>query len=215
MIREKDASKSSRYTKKTIRARFFAPVLITALAVAVIEGLVMFAFTRFPGLSTFQTIVIDSCVLALSLIPIFYFIWLRPWSAEIKRLSYDEARLETAEKHQQLINSLDEGVFMADASGVITYANEALARIHGFDSPGQLIGKRFITFIVSEKVIEVLESFKRQMETGISAGIVSTEIVRQDGVRRHIDVHPTVIVEKAKRPEPVASSATLQIMSIT
>ena len=35
------------------------------------------------------------------------------------------------------------------------------------------------------------------METGVSAGIVSTEIVRQDGVRRHIE-YPTVIVENGK-----------------
>ena len=131
-----------------------------------------------------------------------------------QKTGYDEARPKP-QKSLQLITSPDESVFMAAASGIITYANEALARIHGFDSPGQLVGKKFITFIVSEKVIEVLVSFTRQMETGVAAGIVSTEIVRQDGVRRHIDVHPTVIVEKAKRPEPVASSATLQIMSIT
>lgn len=49
---------------------------------------------------------------------------------------------ESEKKYKDLFNSSIEGIYQTDADGIFTLANPAMARIFGYNSPEELIGRR-------------------------------------------------------------------------
>lgn len=56
-----------------------------------------------------------------------------------KRKQMEEALRRTEEKYRKIFENATEGIFQSDYEGRILSANRAFARIHGFDSPEELI----------------------------------------------------------------------------
>jgi PAS domain S-box-containing protein len=94
-----------------------------------------------------------------------------------------------------LVNEINDGLFAVDVQGVVTFANRALARIHGVESPEQLIGRNFLEFIAPMDLNRVKELFVRAVETGTSAEFVETQIVRLDGESAFIEVKSVPTLE--------------------
>jgi PAS domain S-box-containing protein len=95
----------------------------------------------------------------------------------------EKARREAEEKYRDIFENAGEGIFQSTPEGQYIAANPALARIHGFDSPEELINsRRDITrevYVDSARRVE----FKRQLEErGFVRGF-EHEIFRQDGSR--------------------------------
>ncbi|CBE70010.1 MAG: PAS domain S-box protein [Candidatus Methylomirabilis oxygeniifera] len=97
-----------------------------------------------------------------------------------------------------LVNEINDGLFAVDVQGVVTFANRALARIHGIESPEQLIGRNFLEFIAPIDLNRVKELFVRAVETGASAETIETQIVRSDGASTFVEVKPVPILEDGR-----------------
>ncbi|MBZ0169251.1 Histidine kinase [Candidatus Methylomirabilis lanthanidiphila] len=97
-----------------------------------------------------------------------------------------------------LVNEINDGLFMVDAQGVITFANRALAKIHGLESPEQLVGRRFLEFIAPIELHRVKELFTRALETGTTAEAVETQIVRSEGESAFIEVRSVPVLEDGR-----------------
>jgi PAS domain S-box-containing protein len=60
---------------------------------------------------------------------------------DITQRKQTEAELQRSEeKYRDLVNALNDGVFVSDDRGVLTFSNQALARMHGFEHPEELVG---------------------------------------------------------------------------
>ncbi len=119
--------------------------------------------------------------------------------AEIAEHERTEHALQESEnKYRVLVNEINDGLFVVDARGVVTFANRALAKIHGLDTPEQLVGRSLFEFIAPIALDHVKELFTGAVETGITAEVVETQIVRSDGERAFIEVKSVPILEDGR-----------------
>lgn len=110
----------------------------------------------------------------------------------------EHALRESEYKYRVLVNEINDGLFVVDAQGVITFANRALAKIHGLESPEQLVGRNLFEFIAPIALHHVKEVFAEAVETGIAAEVVETHIVRPDGEGAFIEVKSVPILKDGR-----------------
>ena len=63
----------------------------------------------------------------------------------LKQLEAEEALRESERKYRNIFENAVEGVFQAGPDGRFLDINPALARMHGFDSPGKMMATRSLT----------------------------------------------------------------------
>jgi PAS domain S-box-containing protein len=123
--------------------------------------------------------------------------WLTQDISERKRAETSLAALEETrsarnvaeQKYQQIFENAGEGIFQSTPDGRYLTANPALARMHGFDSPAELIRSR--RDISREIYVEPTrrEEFKRVLQEHGSVRGFEHEIMRKDGSRMWISVN--------------------------
>lgn len=99
------------------------------------------------------------------------------------------ARNAAEEKYRQIFENAGEGIFQSTPEGCYLTANPALARMHGFDSPAELIRSR--RDISRETYVEPAqrEEFKRLLEEHGSVRGFEHETWRKDGSKIWISVN--------------------------
>ncbi|KAB2958548.1 MAG: PAS domain S-box protein [Candidatus Methylomirabilis oxygeniifera] len=102
---------------------------------------------------------------------------------------------ESEAKYWALVTQINDGLFVVDVQGVITFGNQALAKIHGVDSPEQLVGRNLLEFVAPAELSAVKERFARDVETGTSVEVVETQIVRSDGETAFVEVKSVPILK--------------------
>jgi PAS domain S-box-containing protein len=104
-----------------------------------------------------------------------------------------KARKDAEQKYRDIFENAGEGIFQTTPEGRYIAANPALARIHGFDSPEELISsRRDITREVYVDPARRVE-FKRQLEEhGFIRGF-EHEIFRQDGSRIWVSLNARAV----------------------
>lgn len=129
--------------------------------------------------------------------------WLTQDISERKRAEASLAALEETrsarnvaeQKYQQIFENAGEGIFQSTPDGRYLIANPALARMHGFDSPAELIESR--RDISRQIYVEPAqrEKFKRLLEEHGSVRGFEHESVRKDGSKIWISVNAHAIRE--------------------
>ncbi|TAN41002.1 MAG: PAS domain S-box protein [Nitrospirae bacterium] len=110
----------------------------------------------------------------------------------------DAALRVSEEKYRNLVQEINDGLFEMDERGAFTFVNNALARIHGYEKPDDLIGKNFIELTPPERREALLQDFRKNIENGQAPGILDIPIERPDGSRGYIQVHPANVVENGR-----------------
>ncbi|HEU4760190.1 MAG TPA: EAL domain-containing protein, partial [Dehalococcoidia bacterium] len=77
-----------------------------------------------------------------------------------ERKRAEDALRASEEKHRDLVENLNEIIYVQDRTGVVTYVSPAVRQIGGY-TPDEVIGKRFVEFIHPEDLPMVVESFRR------------------------------------------------------
>ena len=131
--------------------------------------------------------------------------WLTQDISERKRAQASLAALEESrnarnaaeQKYQQIFENAGEGIFQSTPEGRYLTANPALARMHGFDSPADLINSR--QDISHEIYVEPTqrEEFKRLLEKHGSVHAFEHETIRRDGSKIWISVNAHAIRDDA------------------
>jgi PAS domain S-box-containing protein len=131
--------------------------------------------------------------------------WLTQDISERKRAQDSLAALEESrtarnaaeQKYQQIFENAGEGIFQSTPEGRYLTANPALARMHGFDSPAELIRSR--QDISREIYVESnqREEFKRLLEEHGSVHDFEHETIRRDGSKIWISVNAHAIRDAA------------------
>lgn len=124
---------------------------------------------------------------------------LRALNRAFAALNLEKRRLQVSEKkYHELVNQIDDGILAVDRQGRITFANNAWARMTGFDHPRQLLDKSIFEFIVPDEKQRIIDIFHKDMASGTPTRLLDTSIARPDGEIRHIQVLPTVMLEQGK-----------------
>jgi len=97
-----------------------------------------------------------------------------------------------------LIDNINEGVFVTDTEGRIIFANNALALIHGYDNPDKLLNKYFIEFIEPSARENVAEAFRKSIQSGETVHDIEVPIIKSDGTKATIQIKPSFIYENEK-----------------
>lgn len=109
-----------------------------------------------------------------------------------------EQALARAEKeYRRLVNDVNDGIFVMDSKGVYTFANRALAKIHGFENERDVVGHSVLEFVAPERVNELKARFFG--ENSVPSGDTIIEpLVLPDGRQRFVEVKPVPVVERRK-----------------
>ncbi len=99
-----------------------------------------------------------------------------------------EASRESDAKYRGLVAEINDGIFITDDRGALIFVNPALARIHGFEHPDQLVGRTFMEFIAPSKLNEVARYFKQVVEGEQPQLAITIELVRPDGTQAVVEV---------------------------
>lgn len=98
-------------------------------------------------------------------------------------LKAEEARLLAEQKYHEIFQNAGEGIFQSTPDGHYLVANLALAQMHGFDSPEELIAER--TDITRDAYVDPTrrEEFKRILEADEFVNAFEFELARKDGAK--------------------------------
>ena len=105
---------------------------------------------------------------------------------------------ESEGKYRALVDEISDGFYISDLHSTLTFANHALACILGFEDPEAVIGHSFLDFVPPDKAAGLGEQFQAAMEAGKDSGLITTEVVRQDGANGYIEIVPQTIVEDGR-----------------
>lgn len=106
----------------------------------------------------------------------------------IKHKRAESALHESERKYKDLINEVNDGYFMTDIQGVITFANISLAKILGITTPEELIGHYFAEFNKSNNVQKITNTIKNIIETKNKLDEMEMEVQRVDGNMIYIEI---------------------------
>lgn len=115
-----------------------------------------------------------------------------------KRRKVEEELSRSEEKYRTLVDDMNDGIFAVDAKGVITFANRALARIHGLEDPGELVGRSFLDFLPPGLRDRIENELKNTADTGDVAEVKVLPIVGKDGHTAFVEVKPAPVVEEGR-----------------
>jgi len=110
-----------------------------------------------------------------------------------ERRSAEQAIRQAEQKFRGIFENAGEGIFQTTPDGRYIAANPALARMHGFDSPEELIGDR--NDISRQVYVDPTrrEEFKRLLEANGAVRGFEHEVFRKDGSRIWITVNARAV----------------------
>ncbi len=159
---------------------------ILALNFGMVLALWLFRFDL-ARLGELELLMIVNCVVGLLL------------GAVVTERRQAEAGLrEGEEKYRTLVDEVNDGFFVTDSEGVFTFANPALARIYGMESPQALVGRKFSDFQAAKEHGNLGEAFRSAMQTGRSPEVITGQILRPDGKTAFIEFKPAMIVKEGR-----------------
>ncbi len=115
-----------------------------------------------------------------------------------ERKQAEEAVRTSEEKYRSLVDEMNDGLYVADARGTLTFANPALARILGLESPEQLMGRSSFEFVAPAGLAEVAGAFRQTIEGGPVGEARTVEIVRPDGTDGVVEIKSSPVMDGPK-----------------
>ena len=115
-------------------------------------------------------------------------------SEDITEKKNAENKLKRSEeKYRNLIDNISDGIFIIDGKGIFQFANNALARIYGFDSPDKLLNKNFMEFVEPSAIKEIMESFQNFIQLRESIDEIEMPVVNTEGSIVYILAKPSIV----------------------
>ncbi|MBN2310183.1 MAG: PAS domain S-box protein [Candidatus Hydrogenedentes bacterium] len=120
---------------------------------------------------------------------------------EVSRRERAEAALcAIEEKSRAILSSIEDGYYEVDFRGDFTLANEAIARILGYEMD-ELIGMNYRQYYVhAENIKTAFDAYNRVYQTGVPSRGVDWVVTRKDGATRIVEVSISLVHDGAGRP---------------
>ena len=95
------------------------------------------------------------------------------------RKQAEKALVESEERYKSLIEQASDGIVIIQ-EGKITYANEALLKLSGFEAD-EMIGQSFLKFIEEDQLQTVKENYTKRMNAEPVPSIYESVIIHKEG----------------------------------
>ncbi|MFZ3166681.1 MAG: PAS domain S-box protein [Candidatus Methanoperedens sp.] len=112
----------------------------------------------------------------------------------------EEKLMESEETFRTLVSASPDAVTTADLEGKVTFASEQTARLFGFASPEEVIGKSVFEFIAPEDQERALENLKKTLSEGFVKNL-EYSFLRKDGSRFIGELNAALIKDAKGRPK--------------
>ncbi len=115
------------------------------------------------------------------------------------RKKAEDALREREEKYRTILESIEDGYFEQDLAGSFIFVNDSMSRIYGY-SKEELIGlnyKQYTDLVSGRKCFHAYENIYK---TGKPGKVVDFDIIRKDGIRRHVESSVSLIRNSAGNP---------------
>ncbi len=110
---------------------------------------------------------------------------------DINRKLAETALLESEKKYKDLINEVNDGYFIANNLGIITFANNAMAKILGFKSPKELTDQ----FNKTNHINKITHLFKNLIDNKRKVDGLEMEFISIDGNSIYIEIKAVPFLE--------------------
>jgi PAS domain S-box-containing protein len=121
--------------------------------------------------------------------------------AEIsERQRVEKALRISEEKYRAIAETVPVAVTVSDLEGTLTYASPQTADLHGYDSPGELLGKNALELIAPEEHEKALANLKETLQEGIIKSLVYT-FLKKDGARFTGELSAALLKDAGGEPE--------------
>ena len=117
---------------------------------------------------------------------------------KIKSMQAEEALIKSEIKYKDLINEVSDGYFVTNNQGLITFANNSLAKIFGFISPEEMTGHLFTEFNKKSDTQNVSYNFKNIIKNKKNVNGLEREVFRVDRNPIHIEIKAVSVLEDGK-----------------
>jgi len=119
------------------------------------------------------------------------------------RREAEEALIESEEKHRTLVEGATDGVVIVQ-DGLFKLANQAMAKLAGYDASEELIGSEFMPFIAPEFKEMVAEKHRNTMAGVGTPLIFEIDILKRDGAKAPVELN-TGMIEYEGRPAAIVT----------
>ncbi|MEM7030661.1 MAG: response regulator [Chloroflexota bacterium] len=110
-----------------------------------------------------------------------------------------EALLHASEeKHRNILENIEDGYYEFDLAGNLTFFNDSLAFILGYDS-SELMGMNCRQLLHASQVEQVFRAFREVFKTRQPARNFDWEIIRKNGEHRHVEASVSLIQDTQGR----------------
>jgi PAS domain S-box-containing protein len=99
---------------------------------------------------------------------------------------------QSEEKHRSILQSMEEGYYEMDLDGRITFCNDALCRITGYER-GELMGIDPRTFMEETDSAQLNNTLQQVLRTGEPALATELKLTSKDGQPRHVEISVSLI----------------------
>ncbi len=100
------------------------------------------------------------------------------------------------EKYRSLINEINDGFYISDAKGVITFSNNILAKTLGFNNAEELVGHNMFEFLPPGSELEWQNKFIKSIENQQIIEFFDPAVMRSNGQIIYLESRPSLIIEK-------------------
>jgi PAS domain S-box-containing protein len=111
----------------------------------------------------------------------------------IERKLAEKALRESENKYRNLVDNMNDGIIITDENGSILFANNALARINGYNSPDKLLNRNFTEFIKTSARKEIIKNYEREIRLGKSINEIEIPIISANDSQVYVLVMPSII----------------------
>ncbi len=122
---------------------------------------------------------------------------LKQYIAERKGMEESLWRLQ--KRYQTILESIEDGYYESDLDGKLTFFNDSLCRILGYPR-NELMGMNTRQFSDEKTANRVSQAIEKVTLTGKPAKALHFEIIKKDGVRRHLEASVSVVKDPGNQP---------------
>ncbi|MDJ0876944.1 MAG: PAS domain S-box protein [Desulfobacterales bacterium] len=116
-----------------------------------------------------------------------------------ERKAAEIALRESEEKYRTILQSIEEGYYEVDLAGNMTFYNESMCKISGYDAD-ELMGMNNRQYMSPETAKEFYRTFNQVYRTGVPATTVDWETIRKDGQVNVLEISVSLIKDPEGRP---------------
>jgi diguanylate cyclase (GGDEF)-like protein/PAS domain S-box-containing protein len=122
-------------------------------------------------------------------------------------LAANKALREREERYRSVVEASIDGLVMNDLAGTIIFANLQMARMLGYESPDQLIGRQNMDIVAPDSREQVPEKMQAVVREGAARGI-QLRLLRRDGSSFPAEIDAVLMRDESG--EPFAMTAALR-----